>query len=324
VVALWQALAEQQAGVLSRQQALQAGLSAAAIDHRLVSGRWVRAHTGVYRTYTGPPDDRSAAWSAVLYAGAGAALDAAGSLWLAGAALKAPTAWAVLVPHGRQVRAQAGVTITAARRLDVWRHPVAAPPRLRLEAAVMRATELCARPAAVIDVVIGATAGRLTTAARLEHEMRQWRRLRWRRLLESLLEDVTDGVASALERRWRRDVEQAHGLPRATRNAAEAIGGRRRYRDLRYPGKVVAELDGQAAHPESGAFRDRERDNAAARQLDLALRYGWREVVGDPCGCAAEVGEVLGRQGWQGRLRRCGSQCTAVIGSTSGLSAAGG
>jgi hypothetical protein len=140
VVALWQALAEQQAGVLSRQQALQAGLSAAAIDHRLVSGRWVRAHTGVYRTYTGPPGDRSAAWSAVLYAGAGAALDAAGSLWLAGAALKAPTAWAVLVPHGRQVRAQAGVTITAARRWTCggtrwrrhrvfgWRLPSCGPP----------------------------------------------------------------------------------------------------------------------------------------------------------------------------------------------------
>ena len=53
-------------------------------------------------------------------------------------------------------------------------------------------------------------------------------------LLGDLLEDVTDGVASALELQWRRKVELAHGLPRGARNQAERLHGRRTYRDLRY------------------------------------------------------------------------------------------
>lgn len=132
-------------------------------------------------------------------------------------------------------------------------------------------------------------------------------------MLVELVEDVEDGVASGLERHWRRDVELAHGLPHGLRNHAELIHGRRRYRDLRYePFGVVAELDGRAAHPETGAFRDRQRDNAAARSLELALRYGWHEVIGDPCGCAGELARLLRARGWAGRPRRCGAACGAL------------
>jgi len=188
-----------------------------------------------------------------------------------------------LVPADRRVKSQPGLTVALSTRIDGWRHAVAAPPQLRVEAAVLRATETCADDARVVDLVIAATASRRTTAARLRAELAHWQRLRWRRLLGDLLEDVTDGVASALELQWRRKVELAHGLPRGARNQAEQLPGRRIYRDLRYdPFAVVAELDGRAAHPEIGAFRDRQRDNAAARQLDLALRYGWREVAGAP------------------------------------------
>ena len=46
--------------------------------------------------------------------------------------------------------------------------------------------------------------------------------------------DVVDGVQSTLERRYRRDVERPHGLPRGFRNRSEGDRGRRRYRDVRY------------------------------------------------------------------------------------------
>lgn len=310
----WQEVADAQAGLLSRAQALGGGLSRAAVEHRLVTGRWVRALPGVYRTFTGEPSPLANAWAAVLHAGAGASLDAAPSLWLAGVTQQPPPLWPVLVPMHRRVVSQAGSPVTVSRRLGAWAHPSASPPRLRVESAVLRATELCSTAEQVVDAVVLATSSRRTTAARLAAEARAWPRLRWRALLDQLVSEVEDGVASPLERRWRTDVEIAHALPRGRRNVAVVIAGRRRYRDLRYdPFGVVVELDGRMAHPTGAAFRDRERDNAAARSLELALRYGWREVSGDPCGCAAELAGLLQQRGWSGRLRRCGRGCGVVV-----------
>lgn len=309
----WQEVAVAQAGLLSRAQALRCGLNRAAVAHRLATGRWVRAMPGVYRVFTGESSPLADAWAAVLYAGAGASLDAAPSLWLSGVLPQPPPQWAVLVPAHRRVVAQPGSPVTVSRRLGSWTHPSASPPRLRVETAVLRATQLCSTVEQVVDVVVLATSSRRTTAARLTAEARAWPRLRWRALLDQLVSEVEDGVASPLERRWRTDVEIAHALPRGRRNVAVVIAGRRRYRDLRYePSGVVVELDGRTAHPTAAAFRDRERDNAAARSLELALRYGWREVSGDPCGCAGELAGLLRLRGWRGQLRRCGRGCAVV------------
>lgn len=225
---MWSDIADAQAGVISRAQALAAGMSPAAVDHRLLTGRWVRALPGVYRTFTGPPSDQATAWAVVLYAGAGATLDAAPSLWLAGVRNGPPASWPVLVPAHRRVVPQPGMPVTTSIRLGDWAHPSAAPPRLRVEPAVLRATQTMTSPQQVVDVVVAATSSRRTAAARLSAEIDQWPRLRWRALLVELVEDVEDGVASGLERHWRRDVELAHGLPHGLRNHAELIHGRRR------------------------------------------------------------------------------------------------
>ena len=314
----WQESAGAQAGLLSRAQALACSLSRSAVDHWLVTGRWVRALPGVYRTYTGEPTPLAGAWAAVLYAGAGVSLDAGPSLWLAGVAQQPPQQWPVLVPVHRRVVTQPGSPITVSRHLDRWVHPSLAPPRLRVEAAVLRATELCSTVEQVVDVVVLATSSCRTTAARSAAEVRAWPRLRWRALPHDLVTEVEDGVASPLERRWRADVEIAHALPRGRRNVAVVIAGRRRYRDVRYePFGVVVELDGRSAHPAGAAFRDRERDNAAARSLELALRYGWREVSGDPCRCADELAALLRLRGWRGQPRRCGRGCGAATSASA-------
>ena len=75
---------------------------------------------------------------------------------------------------------------------------------------------------------------------------------------------------------------------------------------------VVVELDGQGAHPADRAFRDRARDNAAVSEGLAPLRYGWREVAGDPCGVAREVAHVLEARGWSGPVRPCGPGCTSL------------
>jgi very-short-patch-repair endonuclease len=70
------------------------------------------------------------------------------------------------------------------------------------------------------------------------------------------------------------------------------------YRDVRYPQwKTIVELDGREAHPPDEKFRDLRRDNRAAIAGDASLRYGWRDVAGDPCAVAAQVALLLTNRG---------------------------
>jgi Transcriptional regulator, AbiEi antitoxin len=304
------ALAKGQPGVVSRSQAMALGMSPSAVDHRVNRGSWVRPLPGVYRTFTGRPDDLSRAWAALLYAGDGAMLgpqDTFASHGLGGW----PDRLTVVVPSARRVAPQPGLRVLRARHCEAWRAVASTLPRMRLEAAALLLVQESSTAAAAIDALITVTSGRRTTTERLRAELDAWPRLRRRQTVAEVLADVEDGVASPLERHWRQDVEIAHGLPRAVRNAAVIDDGRRGYRDLDYdPYRVVAELDGRIYHPDSERFRDRARDNLAARQQRFALRYGWREVMSDPCGCARELANLLAACGWTGRPRPCGPDCT--------------
>ncbi|HEY6311195.1 MAG TPA: type IV toxin-antitoxin system AbiEi family antitoxin domain-containing protein, partial [Streptosporangiaceae bacterium] len=67
-------LAQGQAGAVSRQQLLDAGLNPQLIVRRIERGRWQRLYRGVYATFTGPPPRETWLWAAVLRAGNGAVL----------------------------------------------------------------------------------------------------------------------------------------------------------------------------------------------------------------------------------------------------------
>jgi hypothetical protein len=67
-------IAKLQRGVISRRQALSAGLSKDVIESRIDRGRWQRLHTGVYAVFTGLPGREANLWAALLRVGQGAAL----------------------------------------------------------------------------------------------------------------------------------------------------------------------------------------------------------------------------------------------------------
>jgi hypothetical protein len=137
--------------------------------------------------------------------------------------------------------------------------------------------------------------------------------MRWRGWVTAALHDAADGVHSPLERRYVHGVERAHGLPPARRQARRRHGSGNRYLDNLYePFRLCVELDGNAAHPAEGRWRDTRRDNANLAQGVRTLRYGWPDVTEYRCRTAAEIAEVLRGQGWTGTLRRCGPACTAV------------
>src|ERR1700761_8526741 len=58
-----------QGGLVTRNQAAQAGLSADRIAWLLRRGAWRQVHRGVYATFTGPINRTAQLWAAVLCAG---------------------------------------------------------------------------------------------------------------------------------------------------------------------------------------------------------------------------------------------------------------
>jgi hypothetical protein len=61
-----------QAGVITRAQALAAGMTRHAVQAKLDSGRWQRLHVGVYAGYSGGPARESLMWAAILAVRSGA------------------------------------------------------------------------------------------------------------------------------------------------------------------------------------------------------------------------------------------------------------
>ena len=132
-------------------------------------------------------------------------------------------------------------------------------------------------------------------------------------MLRTVLQDVDDGAESGAEVLFIRDVERAHGLPTATRQA-KSDRGSRRYHDNRYdPYRLLVEVDGQLGHE---MWADRVRDGRRDRQVlagDLTTtRVFWADVAVTPCATAAELAAILTRRGWTGRPRACRRRDCAV------------
>jgi hypothetical protein len=258
--------------------------------------------------FTGPGPPVTRVWAAILYAGDRAVASHDTAAWLAGLRADLPETVDVCVPHGYRRRgSRPGVRVRQSRHLLTRRHPVQVPPQTRIEETVLDLTDQLRSQTAVIDLVLRVCQRRLTTPARLRAAAARRRRLRHRRLVTDVVADVLTGVQSALEGRYLRDVERAHGLPRGSRNQAEGVRGRRRYRDVRYRRwRTAVELDGRAAHPEDRRELDDLRDNELlVDEGAVTLRYGWRAVADDPCGTAAQVAAALRSRGWAGAPRRC-------------------
>jgi hypothetical protein len=128
-------------------------------------------------------------------------------------------------------------------------------------------------------------------------------------LVHDVLADA-DATHSALEWRYRRDVERAHGLPASKGQASARRGRSKMWRDVLYRKyRLIVELDGAAAHPDEGRHRDMGRDNAVVVEGGRSLRYGWHDVAGHACEAAIQVATVLRAAGWDGFPTPCSPNC---------------
>ena len=304
-------LAGQQNGVVSRSQAIRAGLSTDMIKFRLRSGRWRLMHRGVYATFTGVPSRSARLWAAVLSAGPGAVLSYHTAAELHGLADRPTNPIHVTVPHERHVLVAKGISLHRSARAAEAVQGYTYPPRTKIEETVLDLTQTAATFDDLCGWVTRAFARDLTDETRLRQAMTARPRMRWRADLHELIAAAATGDHSVLEFRYHRDVERAHGLPEPARQVQFATpGGRRGRRDRVYKEYgVVVELDGRLAHPAENQGRDKARDNAAAAAGMQSLRYGWAQVKWEACATAAEVARVLRLHGWDGRPRPCSPTC---------------
>jgi hypothetical protein len=306
-------LVRQQHGVVAAAQAGQLGLTRDQMRHRVRRGSWRAIYPGVYATHPGELGFEARVWAAVLYAGPTSMASHRTAGRLQGLVDEDPDVIDLTLAEATRRIAPTGLRLHRATLLDQKRHPAKVPPQTRAEETVLDLVAAASAATDVVSWVLRACQRRLTTPARLAVAAEARPRLANRVLLAQLIQDVEQGVASALEHRYRHDVEVSHGLPQAQRSGAwSGPDGRRRYFDVRYAEwRLRVELEGLAYHPADRSWADAARDNEAVPLGDVVLRYGWRPVVGDPCGVAGQVGAVLRLRGWTGAVRRCGAVCRA-------------
>jgi hypothetical protein len=127
-----------QAGIISRQQALAAGLSTGAIVAKLRHERWQQIYRGVYATFTGPVNRQAQLWAAVLYAGQGARLSHETAAELQGLSDRRSSLIHVTIPPSRRVTSVDGVVIHISAQTDAGvRFPRGVVPRTFVEETIL-------------------------------------------------------------------------------------------------------------------------------------------------------------------------------------------
>lgn len=307
-------LARNQAGVVSRKQALTSGMSAMVIDARVRSGRWRIVHRGIYMTFSGPLRRDAQLWAAVLYAGRGARLSHETAAEIIGLTDRQWPNIQVSIPPERRVTPIDGVTIhTSLYNGKIWRPPPGIPPHTSEEDTVLDLVHAADNLDDVLGWIARALAKPLTSEPHLRRAMAERKQLRWRRELDEIITATAGGAHSVLEYRHDRDVQRAHGLPPARKQVPfRKPDGTKGYLDRFYPEyRLVIELDGRQFHPDDRRAQDQARDNANAVS-GATLRYGWNDVTRKACETALQEAEALRSRGWTGTLRPCSPTCRAI------------
>jgi len=297
-----------QDGVVTWAQLVRGGLTGKDIAREVRRKELRRVHPRVYVNHTGPLRWQQRAWAAVLYAWPAA---------LCWESVEPPrkdddeAPVHVAIDQSRRLEAPEGVTIHRMTKLTAhWFG--GSPPRLRLEDNALAMAHEAENELDVIAIIAAVASKKFVTAESLRAALARFPRLRRRRWIGALIDDLASGSCSVLEHGYLTLVERAHGLPRGTRQAPRTTTGGMEYRDVEYlPFDLVVELDGYLSHngwEARGRDADRDLDDLALSGKQTA-RLRWHQVFGTPCRTAGRIALVLQRQGWQGTPTRCGKDC---------------
>ena len=272
---------ERQLDVISRRQALAAGLTRHALGHRLrPGGPWRALLPGVYMAASGSPTTLQQEMAALLYAGPGSVITGPAALRSHHIRTELTDIVDVLVPAARRRRDTQFVRLHRTTRMPerIWQAgPVRyAPPPRAVADAVRALTSLRDVRAVVADAVQRDKCAISRLAAELGEGP-----AKGSVLFREAMADVADGIRSAAEGDLR-DLLARSGLPMPLFNPSlyDAAGTFIARPDAWWPGLGIAvEVDSREWHmsPEDHA-RTLARGRRMARYQIVVLRFTPRQI----------------------------------------------
>jgi Protein of unknown function (DUF559) len=291
-------LASRQASAFSREQALAAGATDPMICRRLRSGRWTRAHSGVYVLTGSSPSWIQDVWCAWLATGPVATVSHESALRLHGVERTAPRPITLTIPHGSHARVAGAIVhqiddLAPGHIASMNGLPVSRVDRAVVEVA---ATVGERRLGDIVDDVIWA---RRSTLLRLSTCLRQVARSGKPGIvkLARVLDARSDGAVPAgsdLERSMFGALA-AGGLPAPARQTPlPGRGLAEGLVDASYgDARLILEADGRRWHTRiRDLAKDHARDAEAARVAWETLRFVYEQIVEEPdevCSVVADV-----------------------------------
>jgi very-short-patch-repair endonuclease len=274
-------------GVVTRGQALRAGITVAEIKQRLRTGALIPVHRGVYRVGHRAPSVEARYLAAVRACGESALLSgpAAGHLLgLLNGATPAPEVTA------RTERRVAGIVTRRSRGIGprdatIWRGvPVTRPARTLVALAAVLGADHLARACHEAGIHHG------TTPSQVEAVLDRHPGSRGAGQLRRILRGEENITLSPLERGFLALLRDAGlALPQTNR----PVGGRRV--DCHWPQlRLTVELDGYRYHRSRHAWeQDRRRERDARSRGDEFRRYTYGDVFDDPGPMLSELRALL-------------------------------
>jgi very-short-patch-repair endonuclease len=282
-----QGVLRRQAGVISRRQAVAAGMSETAVSRRVAAGTWRALHPGVFLSDNHDWTAEASVWAAVLWAGRDATLSGPAAAWWHGLLAEFPGIVDVTVSQRRCPGLRPKVRV---RRRDL--HPEDRTRR--------RGLAVTARPLTVLEaaVALGPPGGELLDRA-LQRGVgfEDVYRAHCRNLgrygspeAARLLVAAADRAASAAERLVIKLLRTA-GL--TGWEHGHWVGGYEL--DFAFlEQRVAIEVDGWAWHSDVDRFRhDRQRQNALVLAGWTILRFTWHDLTRRPEAVVAEIRAAL-------------------------------
>ena len=187
-------IAHIQGGIVTRKQAIHAGLSSGAIISKLKYRRWQQIYRGVYATFSGPLSRTARLWAAVLYAGNGAELSHETAAELHGLATRRCPLIHVSVPASRRVHGAVGLVIHVSARAGTTRFQRGEIPHTPVDDTIVDLVDVASSPDDVRELVNRAITGRITTDRPLRAAAGKRKRMRWRREFGQIIAAASPGT----------------------------------------------------------------------------------------------------------------------------------
>lgn len=290
--------AADQDGILSRRQLRELGLHRRDIRTQVDAGRWHKLSPNTVALFTGELSQPQQWWAALLETGcAGAALDGVTALQAAGlTGYTSPTT--ISCPLGAKPRRAADTDVRVTRWRFAGDQVSTGIPRVRPQVAAVRGALWARTDRQAALILVMTVQQRLSTARRLQWELRGIGRHPRRRLLARVLADIADGAQALGELDFTALCRQ-YQLPKPSRQVLRRGPRGRIYLDVYFDEYgLVVEIDGIQHATGLNQVDDALRQNEVSLGADTVLRMPLPGLRLEPADFMAQLSRGLRDRGW--------------------------